>query len=134
MRIRHYAQGKCYVIDCPEGTRVVRNSTFRASGKPDPCEGIVFPFKGKEIRIPADPPELLPLLAETGNFGVSLVGEPEPDVRLAEVSCLTCGETDVAWLQLRDESEWVRCDGCGAEFALPPLPDAPIRVSSHPAD
>ena len=36
MRIKHYAQGKFYTIECPEGTRVVRNSTFRASGKPEP--------------------------------------------------------------------------------------------------
>ena len=46
---------------------------------------LVVPLNGKEIRIPADPPELLPLLAESGNFGVSLVGEPEPDVRLEGV-------------------------------------------------
>ena len=63
-------------------------------------------MNGKEIRIPADPPELLPLLAESGNFGVSLVGEPEPDVRLAGVSCPGCGEADdVTWLQLADGSE-----------------------------
>ena len=24
MRVRHYAQGKFYTIECPEGTRVVR--------------------------------------------------------------------------------------------------------------
>jgi predicted RNA-binding Zn-ribbon protein involved in translation (DUF1610 family) len=134
MRVRHYAQGKFYTIECPEGTRIVRNSTFRASGKPDPCDGIIVQFNGKELRIPAEPAELLPLLAESGNLGVSLVGEPEPDVRLVGVCCPDCGETDVNWLQLRDGSESVHCDHCGAEFALPVLTDAPMRVSSRPAD
>jgi hypothetical protein len=32
-------------------------------------------LKGEEVRIPADPPEVLPVLAESGNFGVTLVGE-----------------------------------------------------------
>jgi hypothetical protein len=119
------------VIECPERTRLIRRSD---DTQETPCDHLVVPLRGKEIRIPADPPELLPMLAESRNLGITLVGEPEPDVRLAEVSCLTCCETDVAWLQLQDESEWVRCDSCGAEFALPPLPDAPIRVSSRTAN
>jgi ribosomal protein S27E len=134
MRVKCHAQGKFYTILCPEGTRVVRRTEQPPDAEVVLHDHLVVPLKGKEVRIPADPPELLPLLAETGNFGVSLVREPEPDGSLAGVSCPGCGETDVAWLQLQDESEWVRCDGCGAEFALPPLPDAPIRVSSHPAD
>src|SRR4051812_48359832 len=128
MRIRHFAQGKSYTIECPDGTRVVRNSTFRASGKPGPCDGIVVPFGGREIPIPADPPELLPLLAESGRCGLAMVGEPEPDVRLAGRSCPDCGEMDVSWLQLRDDSEAVHCDRCGAEFALPVPSDARATV------
>jgi hypothetical protein len=133
MRIKCHAQGKFYTIECPEGTRLVR-AADRPGGDVPFLDHLVVSLNGKMIRIPADPPELLPLLAETGNFGITLVGEPEPDVRLAELSCLTCGEADVTWLQVRDESEAVHCDRCGADFALPPLPDAPVRVSSHPAD
>ena len=110
MRLKCHAQGKFYTIQCPEGTEVVRRS-----GSDD---YLIVPLNGKAIRIPADPPELLPLLAETGNFGVSLVGEPVPEEWLAGVSCLECGEADVAWLQWRDGAEMVHCDRCGAEFAV----------------
>ena len=119
MRVRHYAQGKFYTIQCPEGTRVLRNSAFRASGKPDPCDGIVVPYNGRKVPIPADPPELLPMLAETGNFEVTLDGEPEPEMRLDGVSCPGCGEDDVNWLVIEDGSEWVHCDRCRDEFVLP---------------
>jgi ribosomal protein S27E len=134
MRIKHYALGKFYMIECPESTRIVLNSTFLASGSPEPCDGIVFPFKGKELRIPTNPPELFPLLAESGNFGVRLVGEPVPEASLTGVSCPRCGETDVAWLQLQDDSETVHCDYCGAEFGLPVPSVAPIWKSSRLAD
>src|SRR4051812_33161612 len=110
MRVRHYAQGKFYTIQCPEGTRVVRRPERPPDEKPVPHDVLLVPLNGQEIRIPADPPELLPMLAESENFGVSLIGEPEPDVRLAGVVCPGCGETDVNWLLLRDGSEVVHCD------------------------
>jgi ribosomal protein S27E len=113
MRIRCHAQGKFYKIQCPEGTRVVRRS------EDIPHDVLLVPFNGRELRIPTDPPELLPMLAEAGNFGVVLIGEPEPEERLAGVVCPGCGQDDVAWLQLRDDSETVRCDGCGTDFRLP---------------
>jgi ribosomal protein S27E len=134
MRIKCHAQGKFYTIECPEGTRLVRRSEQPPDADVVPHDHLLVPLKGKEIRIPSDPPELLPLLAETGNFGVSLVGEPEPEASLAGVSCPKCGETDVAWLQLKEDSETVHCDRCETDFVLPVRPGAPIRVSSHPAD
>jgi ribosomal protein S27E len=133
MRIKCHAQGKFYTIQCPQGTRMVRGKD-RPGGKVAEHDHLIVPLNGKEVRIPADPPELLPLLAESGNFGVSLVGEPEPDARLVGASCPGCGETDVNWLQLRESSETVHCDRCGADFVLVvPIP-APIRVSSRTAD
>src|SRR4051794_10535310 len=106
MLIKCHAQGKFYTIECPEGTRLVRGAD-RPNGD-IPChDHLVVPLNGKEVRIPADPPELLPLLAESGNFGVTLAGEPEPEVRLAGVACLGCGEVDVAWLQITDGTEAV---------------------------
>jgi ribosomal protein S27E len=132
MRVRHYAQGKFYTIQCPEGTRVVRRTDQTADGEEILHDLLVVPLKGREIRIPADPPELLPMLAETGNFGVTLVGEPEPEMRLDGVSCPGCGEADVAWLQLGDCSKAVHCDRCGADFALPTPPLEAI-VSSRRA-
>jgi LSD1 subclass zinc finger protein len=121
MRIRHYAQGKFYTIECPDGSSVVRRQ-----GSDD---HLMVPLNGQEFRIPADPPELLPLLAESGNFGVSLVGKPEPEVGLDGVSCPGCGQDDVTWLQLRDGSESVRCDACGTDFELPSRPVGSIMIS-----
>jgi hypothetical protein len=71
MRVRQYAQGKFYTIECPEGTRVVRRPAQPADGDAPRHDHLVVPLDGGEIRIPAEPPELLPLLAESGNFGVS---------------------------------------------------------------
>src|SRR3954452_6524733 len=110
MRVRHHAQGKFYTIDCPQGTRIVRLSDRPAGGEAVLHDHLIVPLNGKEVRIPASPPELLPLLAESGHFGVSLVGEPEADERLAGVSCPGCGERDVNWLRVEDGSESARCD------------------------
>ncbi len=44
-----------------------------------------------------------------------------------------CGQDDVNWLQLGDGSETVRCDDCGAEFALPVTAVFPV-VSTRRAD
>lgn len=122
MRIRHYAQGKFYTIECPEGSQVIH--------RPGSDDHLIVPLNGQAIRIPADPPELLPMLAESGKFGVTLAGEPEPEVRLDGVSCPNCGKDDVAWLQLRDGEDAVHCDECGAEFAPVPSP-ASIPITRH---
>ncbi len=119
MRVKHHAQAKFYTIEYPEGTRVVRRSDLPADGEAVPHDHLVVPMNGKEVRIPADPPELLPLLAETEKFGITLVGEPVPDVRLAGVVCPECGQDDLNWLQLREDLESAHCDGCGAEFDSP---------------
>jgi hypothetical protein len=71
MRVKHHAQGKFYVIECPEGTRLVRRTS---GGEAVPCDYLIVPLNGKDVRIPADSPELLPMLAESGNFGITLVG------------------------------------------------------------
>ncbi len=137
MRVRHHAQGKFYTIECPEGTRIDRHSEQPVDGEAVPHDHLVVPLNGKEVRIPADPPELLPLLAESGKFGVALVGEPVPDVRLAGVVCPECSETDVNWLQMREGSESAHCDRCGADFALP-VPTVghamPVRAASRSVD
>jgi hypothetical protein len=124
MRVRCHAQGKFYTIECPEGTKIVRASDIDENEIAE-CDHLIVPLNGKAVRIPADPPELLPLLAETGNFGVSLVGEAEPVESLAGVSCLKCGEVDVAWLQLMDGTESVHCDRCGGEFEVPSRVNVP---------
>jgi hypothetical protein len=109
MTIRVYANGKFYLIECPDGSRVVRA---------DLHDVLVFPFEGQPISIPSDPPELLPLLAESGRCGLSLVGEPVPDLSLAGVSCPNCQEDDVNWLSVADDSENAHCDNCGCDFDL----------------
>ena len=53
MRVKHYAQGKFYVIQCPEGTRVVHRSDLSADGEAVPHDHLVVPLNGTEVRIPA---------------------------------------------------------------------------------
>ena len=118
MRVRHYAQGKFYSIECPVGTRVVRPSDRSADGVAVHHDHLVVPLNGKEIRIPADPPELLPLLAESGRCGLSLIGDSEPEMRLAGAACPNCGEDDVNWFSVDDGSETAHCDRCGSDFGL----------------
>ena len=131
MRVKHYAQGKFYVIECPEGTRLVRRTS---GGEAVKCDHLVVPLNGEEIVIPADPPELLPMLAESGNFGIKLVGEPVPDVTLTGVVCPKCSEDDVNWLQVREGTETVHCDHCGTESTPPFRSILPVRSGDSTAD
>ena len=78
----------------------------------------MVPFEGEEIPIPADPPELLPLLAESGRCGLTLVGEPEPAARLAGVACPKCAESDVNWLRVEEDDAGAHCDRSQADFVL----------------
>jgi hypothetical protein len=66
MRIRHYSKGKFYLIECPDGTKVVRCAVRAVSARADSHDRLIVPFRGQELTIPADPPELLPLLADAG--------------------------------------------------------------------
>ena len=118
MQIRHYSKGKFYLIECPDGTKVVRCSLQSASDSTDSHERVIVPFRGQELTIPADPPELLPLLAHAGQYGLSLVGEPVPDVSLAGAACPNCNEDDVSCLSVEDNSTVAHCDNCGCEFGL----------------
>ena len=130
MRIRHFSKGKFYVIQCPPGTRVVRCSEDPALVGPDGHDLLVVPFQVREIRIPTDPSELLPLLAESGRCGLSLIGDPEPGMMLAGAVCPNCGEADPNWLSVEDGSEKAHCDRCGSDFGLPLSPTIPVPNSS----
>jgi ribosomal protein S27E len=116
MQIRHYSKGKFYLIECPEGTTVVRCLAPTVPGEAGSRDQLVVPFRGEAIVIPADPPDLLPLLAESGQCALSLVGEPTPNVNLAGVVCPNCDEEDVSWLSVDDDSRVAHCDYCGLEF------------------
>jgi hypothetical protein len=128
MRIKHYSKGKFYRIECPAGTRVIRYW-----GHPDGHDALIVPFEGREICIPADPAELLPLLAESGRCGLSLIGGAEPGVMLAGAACPNCGEDDVDWLSLEDGDEMAHCDHCGSDFELEDRSDS-WPGSRHSAD
>lgn len=93
-----------------------RITSIRDSFAIDANNFIVVAFRGQELTIPADPPELLQLLADAGQYGLSLVGEPVPDVNLAGAICPSCDEHDVTWLSV--DSNVVDCDNCGGEFVL----------------
>ncbi|WZP00389.1 hypothetical protein EP7_002030 [Isosphaeraceae bacterium EP7] len=69
MRIKHYSEGRFYVIDCPPGSRVVREASS--------YDLLIVPFGEKDVPISSEPEELLPLLADAGRCGLSLVGESE---------------------------------------------------------
>jgi hypothetical protein len=112
MRIRHFSKGKWYEIQCPEGSRVERGSGRAAPG----ADRLIVAWDGQEIPIPADPEELLPLLAEAGRCGLVLCGEPEPGPVLIGASCPGCGEWDMHWLAVEDDCERIHCDACGADF------------------
>lgn len=71
MRVRVYSEGKFCLIECPEGTTVVRDAA-------ETHDRLLVPFQRQELTIPSDPSELLPLLAESGRFGLSLVGGRRP--------------------------------------------------------
>jgi hypothetical protein len=60
----------------------------------------------------------LPLLADAGRFGLSVAGEPVPDVSLAGAVCPNCNEEDVSWLSVEDGSNFARRDDCGCNFGL----------------
>jgi ribosomal protein S27E len=119
MHVRHYAQGKWYQIVCPEGSRVERQSDQAGPGGGHPQDRLIVAWGGEEIAIPAEPEELLPLLAESGRCGLSLLGKPEATAELAGVACPGCGEQDIDWLSIGESDEMVHCDRCGSDFRAP---------------
>jgi hypothetical protein len=98
MRIEHFSKSEFYLIHCPPCTRFLRYWEQHSLADSGEHDALMVPFEGREISIPADPSELLPLLAEAGLCGLSLIGSPEPAMMLAGVACPNCGEDDVAWL------------------------------------
>jgi hypothetical protein len=94
MRVRVYSKGKFDTIKCPEGTRIVRCAVESGSDIADAYHLFIAPFRDLELEIPSDPPELLPLLAESGRCGLSLFGKPVPDLNLARAVCPSCDERD----------------------------------------
>ena len=61
---------------------------------------------------------MLPLLADARRFGLSLVGEPVPDVNLAGAVCPNCYQDDVNWLSVEDGSNVAHCENCSCDFGL----------------
>jgi hypothetical protein len=57
MHIRHYSKGKFYLIECPDGTRVVRPRGQSVTSGSVSHDHLVVLFGGQEITIPADPPQ-----------------------------------------------------------------------------
>lgn len=133
MRIKHFSKGKFYLITCPPGTGVIR--FWGQPGLLDPAghDLLMVPYDGREIRIPAEPSELLPLLAEAGLCGLSLIGGPEPAMMLAGAACPNCGEDDVDWLSVEDGDEMAHCDRCGGDFRFGDRSDS-RSGSRHSAD
>ncbi len=92
MRIRHYSKGTFYLIECPDGSRVVGCAARPVPDSAESHDVLVVPFRGQELVIPSDPPELLPLLAEARRYGLALVGKPVPSADLVGAVCPSCKE------------------------------------------
>jgi uncharacterized metal-binding protein (TIGR02443 family) len=45
-----------------------------------------------------------------------VVGEPRPDAILEGAVCPKCGQSDVNWLFIEDDSQRIHCDYCSANF------------------
>lgn len=70
MIVRHYHDGRAYLIEVPESSRVRRSE---AAG-----EGVIFvQVEGREVPIFEEPGELLIELAQVGRYGMQLVGVEE---------------------------------------------------------
>src|SRR4051794_33083409 len=115
-------------MECPGGSRVERSSDGAVPGGSSIADRLIVAWDGQEIPIPADPEELLPLLAEAGRCGLVLCGEPVPGPDLAGVSCPGCGERDVQWLAVVLDGRIVHCDACGFDF------DPSRSGQGHPAE
>jgi hypothetical protein len=71
MLVRHHHDGRVYVVEFPEGTRVHRS--VRAG------EGmLIVPWEGRDVPIFEKPGELIVQLAEGGDYGMRLVAVEGP--------------------------------------------------------
>jgi ribosomal protein S27E len=133
MHVKQYARGRFYRVRCPEGSTLIRQSNRTDETGACLPDRILVRLNGTDVPIPCDPPELLPVLAEAGRFGLALVGPPAPDIELPGAACPRCGEADFEWLW-SDDHERTRCDSCGAAFdmtagnARPDTGSAPHRA------
>jgi hypothetical protein len=112
------AKGKFYLIECPDGTMVVRCAVHSGSNAAESHDPLVVPSLGQQIEIPSDPHELLPRLAESRLCGLSLIrmarfrghhtlgsGDTIPISDLASGRRSTSGTTACADLDLASSSE-----------------------------
>lgn len=66
MLIEHHHQGRVYVVEFPEGTKVHRS---RLTG----MTSLYVPFKGREVPVFDKPGELVVELAKSGKYGLRLL-------------------------------------------------------------
>jgi hypothetical protein len=64
--VRHYHEGRVYVVEFPDGTTVHRS---RLTG----MTVITVPWEGREVPVFDQPGELIVQLAEAGRYGLRLV-------------------------------------------------------------
>lgn len=71
MLVRHHHDGKVYVVEVPEGTRLYRSKRTGMS--------ILFiPWEGRDMPVFEEPGELILQLAEAGLYGMRLVAAEGP--------------------------------------------------------
>jgi len=67
MLVRHHHQGRWYVVEFPEGTTVYR---ARLTG----MSVLSVPWEGRDVPVFDWPSELIVQLAESGMYGLRLLG------------------------------------------------------------
>lgn len=71
MFVKHHHEGRVYVVEFPEGTRVHRS---RLTG----MTSLYVPYEGREVPVFDEPGELVVQLAEAGRYGMRLVSVERP--------------------------------------------------------
>jgi hypothetical protein len=73
MLLRHCHEGRWYLVEAPERTRVFR-SKLVGFGM------LLVLWEGREIPVFDEPSELIVRLAEAGKYGLKLIGTDEPGI------------------------------------------------------
>jgi hypothetical protein len=72
MLIKHHHNGRWYVVEFPDGTRVHRS-------RPTGMTMLTVPWEGRSVPVFDEPSELIVQFAESSKYGLRLVKVERPD-------------------------------------------------------
>lgn len=73
MLVRHFHEGSFWIIEVPDGTRIERLSHIPTASGDWLSDVLFIPWDGVEVPVPAEPPGVLPLLANEAMYGLRVV-------------------------------------------------------------